>query len=147
MHSSANVGIAVAIEDHGLVVPVIQDVQKLTVAQIAEIRQKLVKKAKERRLAPDEMAGGTFTLSNLGMYGVEQFTAVINPPETGILAVGAITEEPRAIQGQVAIRPVMRVTLGVDHRVVDGALAAQFLQCFKTLLEQPRQLTPTEKWT
>jgi pyruvate dehydrogenase E2 component (dihydrolipoamide acetyltransferase) len=145
MHSSANVGVAVAIEDQGLVVPVIQDVQELTVAQIAEIRQKLVRKAKERRLAPDEMAGGTFTLSNLGMYGVEQFTAVINPPETGILAVGAITEEPRAIRGQVAIRPVMRVTLGVDHRVVDGALAAQFLQRFKTLVEQPRQLISTEK--
>jgi pyruvate dehydrogenase E2 component (dihydrolipoamide acetyltransferase) len=91
------------------------------------------------------MAGGTFTLSNLGMYGAEQFTAVINPPETGILAVGAITEEPRAIRGQVAIRPVMRVTLGVDHRVVDGALAAQFLQRFKTLVEQPRQLVSTEK--
>jgi pyruvate dehydrogenase E2 component (dihydrolipoamide acetyltransferase) len=141
MYTSANVGIAVVIEDHGLVVPVIQDVQRLTLVQIAGIRQELVKKAKERRLVPDEMAGGTFTLSNLGMYGVEQFTAIINPPETGILAAGVIMEEPRAIQGRVAIRPVMRVTLGVDHRVVDGALAAQFLQCFKTLLEQPRRLT------
>jgi pyruvate dehydrogenase E2 component (dihydrolipoamide acetyltransferase) len=147
MHSSTNVGIAVAVEDHGLVVPVVHDVQRLTLAQIAGMREELVNKAKERRLVPDEMAKGTFTLSNLGMYGVEQFTAIINPPETGILAVGAIVEEPRAIQGHVAIRPVMRVTLGVDHRVVDGALAAQFLQCFKTLLEQPSRLTVVDQPT
>jgi pyruvate dehydrogenase E2 component (dihydrolipoamide acetyltransferase) len=145
LHASANVGIAVALEDDGLVVPVIRDVQRLTLKHIADVRQALVKRARERRLLPDEMTGGTFTLSNLGMYGVEHFTAIINPPETGILAVGAITEEPRVLQGRILIRSVMRVTLGVDHRVVDGALAGQFLQRFKALLEKPSELLKGEE--
>lgn len=144
LHSAVNVGLAVATDDNALVVPVIRDVQRLRLRQIAEARSALVKKAREKRLLPEEMAGGTFTLSNLGMYGVEQFTAIINPPETGIMAVGAITEEPRVIQGGIFVRPVMRVTLGVDHRVVDGALGGQFLKRFKALLEQPRELTDAE---
>jgi len=145
LHASANVGIAVVLEDDGLVVPVIRDVQRLTLKHIADVRQALVKRARERRLLPDEMTGGTFTLSNLGMYGVEHFTAIINPPETGILAVGAITDEPRVLQGRIRIRSVMRVTLGVDHRVVDGALAGRFLQRFQALLEKPSQLIKGEK--
>jgi pyruvate dehydrogenase E2 component (dihydrolipoamide acetyltransferase) len=145
LHASANIGLAVALEDDGLVVPVIRDVQALTLGQISDARQVLVKKARERRLLPDEMTGGTFTLSNLGMYGVEQFTAIINPPETGILAIGAITDEPRVMRGGIFIRPVMHVTLGVDHRIVDGAIAGRFLQRFKALMEQPSQLTDREK--
>jgi pyruvate dehydrogenase E2 component (dihydrolipoamide acetyltransferase) len=145
LHASANIGLAVALEDDGLVVPVIRDVQALTLGQISDARQVLVKKARERRLLPDEMTGGTFTLSNLGMYGVEQFTAIINPPETGILAIGAITDEPRVVRGGIFIRPVMHVTLGVDHRIVDGAIAGRFLQRFKALMEQPSQLTDREK--
>jgi pyruvate dehydrogenase E2 component (dihydrolipoamide acetyltransferase) len=145
LHASANIGLAVALEDDGLVVPVIRDVQALTLGQISDARQALVKKARERRLLPDDMTGGTFTLSNLGTYGVEQFTAIINPPEAGILAVGAITDMPRVVRGGIFIRPVMRVTLGVDHRIVDGAIAGRFLQRFKALMEQPLQLTDREK--
>jgi len=139
-HPFVHVGLAVATDDHALLVPVIRDVQRLNLRGIAEVRLTLVKKARGKRLLPDEMTGGTFTLSNLGMYGVEQFTAIINPPETGILAVGAITEEPRVFQGSILARPVMRVTLGVDHRIVDGALGAQFLRRFKDLLEHPNHL-------
>jgi len=145
LHPSANIGLAVALEGDGLVVPVIRDVQALTLGQISDARQALVKKARERRLLPDEMTGGTFTLSNLGMYGVEQFTAIINPPETGILTIGAIADEPRVVRGVIFIRPVMRVTLGVDHRIVDGAIAGRFLQRFKALMEQPLQLCDREK--
>jgi pyruvate dehydrogenase E2 component (dihydrolipoamide acetyltransferase) len=145
LHASANVGIAVALEDEGLVVPIIRDVQRLTLRHIAKVRQALVKKARERQLLPDDMTGGTFTLSNLGMYGVEHFTAIINPPETGILAVGSITDEPRVLEGRIVIRPVMRVTLGVDHRVVDGVLAGRFLQRFKGLLEESSQLVRGEE--
>ena len=145
LHSSVNIGFAVSAEDGTLVVPVLRGVERLSLAEIANTRRLLVQKAANRRLAPEEMLGSTFTISNLGMYGVEQFTAIINPPETGILAVGAITEEPRVIQGSVAVRPTMRVTLGVDHRVVDGAQAAQFLRRFKILLEQPRLLAASKE--
>jgi pyruvate dehydrogenase E2 component (dihydrolipoamide acetyltransferase) len=145
LHSSVNIGFAVSAEDGTLVVPVLHGVERLSLAEIANTRRQLVQKATKRRLTPDEMLGSTFTISNLGMYGVEQFTAIINPPETGILAVGAITEEPRVIQGCLFVRPTMRVTLGVDHRVVDGAQAAQFVHRFKTLLEQPQLLTASKE--
>jgi pyruvate dehydrogenase E2 component (dihydrolipoamide acetyltransferase) len=145
LHSSVNIGFAVSAKDGTLVVPVLRGVERLSLAEIANTRGLLVQKATNRRLTPDDMLGSTFTISNLGMYGVEQFTAIINPPETGILAVGAITEEPRVIQGGLFVRPTMRVTLGVDHRVVDGAQAAQFLCRFKTLLEQPRLLTASKE--
>jgi len=145
LHSSVNIGFAVSAEDGTLVVPVLRGVERLSLAEIANTRRLLVQKATNRRLSPDEMLGSTFTISNLGMYGVEQFTAIINPPETGILAVGAITEEPQVIQGGLVVRPTMRVTLGVDHRVVDGAQAAQFVHRFKTLLEQPQLLTASKE--
>lgn len=145
LHSSVNIGFAVSSEDGTLVVPVLRGVEGMSLAEIANTRRSLVQKAADRRLAPDEMLGSTFTISNLGIYGVEQFTAIINPPEMGILAVGAITEELRIIQGGLFVRPMMRVTLGVDHRVVDGAQAAQFLRRFKTLLEQPQPLTGSKE--
>jgi len=145
LHSSVHIGFAVAAEDGTLVVPVLRGVEGMSLSELAKVRRAIVEKATHRRLSAEEMAGGTFTISNLGMYGVEQFTAIINPPETGILAIGAITEEPRVIQGGLFVRPVMRVTLGVDHRVVDGALAAQFLRRCKTLLEQPQLLTASKE--
>jgi pyruvate dehydrogenase E2 component (dihydrolipoamide acetyltransferase) len=140
LHSSVDIGIAVAVDDGALVVPVVRAVERKTLDQIAAERRALVARARARQLTPDEMAGGTFTLSNLGMYGVEQFTAIINPPQTGILAVGAITDELRAVNDAVVALPVVRLTLGVDHRVVDGALAAKFLRRIKELLEQAAQL-------
>jgi pyruvate dehydrogenase E2 component (dihydrolipoamide acetyltransferase) len=145
LHSSVNIGFAVSAQDGTLMVPVLRGVEGMSLAEIANTRQLLVQKAAQRRITPDEMLGSTFTVSNLGMYGVEQFTSIINPPETGVLAVGAITEEPRIIQGGLFVRPMMRVTLGVDHRVVDGAQAAQFLRRFKTLLEQPQSLTASKE--
>jgi pyruvate dehydrogenase E2 component (dihydrolipoamide acetyltransferase) len=145
LHPSANIGFAVSAEDGTLVVPVLRGVEALSLVEIAKARRALVEKATHRRITPGEMVGGTFTISNLGTYGVEQFTAIINPPETGILALGAISEEPRVINGGLYVRPMMRVTLGVDHRVVDGAQAAQFLRRFKTLLEQPKLLTVSTK--
>jgi pyruvate dehydrogenase E2 component (dihydrolipoamide acetyltransferase) len=143
MHSSVNIGIAVAVDDAALVVPVVRAVERKTLDQIAAERRALVARALARQLTPDEMAGGTFTLSNLGMYGVEQFTAIINPPQAGILCVGAIADELRTVNGVVAPVPVVRLTLGVDHRVVDGALAAKFLCRIKGLLEQAAQLQTT----
>jgi pyruvate dehydrogenase E2 component (dihydrolipoamide acetyltransferase) len=145
LHSSAHIGFAVAAEDGTLVVPVLRNVEAMSLVEVAKVRRALVEKALHRRLSPDEMMGSTFTISNLGTYGVEQFTAIINPPETGILAVGAITEEPRVINGGLFVRPVMRVTLGVDHAVVDGALAAQFLRRFKQLLEGPQLSAATKE--
>ena len=136
-NDSAHIGVAVAAGDDALLVPVIREAEKKTPEQIAAEAHALAEKARAGRLTPDEMTGGTFTLSNLGMYGVEQFTAIINPPETGILAAGAVCDEPRAVNGAVVIRPVCRVTLAVDHRVVDGALAARFLARFKRLMECP----------
>ena len=145
LHSSVNVGFAVAPDDHSLVVPVIRDVQNRDLDQIATVRRRLVGKALKNELSLDELTGGTFTLSNLGMLGVEEFTAIINPPETAILAIGAIVQEPSVVNGGLFIRSAMRVTLGVDHRVVDGALAARFLQRFRNLLEEPRQLIQSKE--
>jgi len=140
LHPHIHIGVAVAAGDDTLLVPVIRHVDKLALREIAAASQTLIEKARQRKLTPDEMSGATFTLSNLGMFGVEQFTAIINPPEAGILAVGVIVEEPRVIDGAVVIRPMMRVTLGVDHRLVDGALAARFLERLKALLEDPEHL-------
>lgn len=135
LHPTVNIGFAVAVSDDALVVPVLRNADRLSLDAISSQRRALVDKAIKRQLTLDEMSGGTFTISNLGMYGVEQFTAIINPPESGILAIGAIAEEPCVVNGVIAIRSVMRVTLAVDHRVIDGALAAKFLQRLKALLE------------
>lgn len=143
-HESVDIGIAVAVDDETLVVPVLRSVQRKALDQIATERRTLVAKARARQLTPNEVTGGTFTLSNLGMYGVEQFTAIINPPQTGILAVGAIKDEPRVVKDAVVPVAVVRLTLGVDHRLVDGALAAKFLSRLKGLLEQAGQLQTLE---
>ena len=133
---TADVGLAVA-TDQGLVVPVIRSAERRTLAELAAARADLVGRARERKLGPADMDGGTFTISNLGMFGVEQFIAVLNPPQAAILAVGAAEERPVALDGEVVVRPMMTVTLTVDHRAVDGAPAAEFLQTVKALLEDP----------
>jgi pyruvate dehydrogenase E2 component (dihydrolipoamide acetyltransferase) len=135
-HSHVNVGIAVA-TDRGLIVPVVRDADTKSVGQIAREARDLADRARGGKLQPPDYSGGTFTVSNLGMFGVESFTAVINPPEAAILAVGAVAREPAEHQGQVALRERMRLTLSVDHRVLDGALGARYLQVLKKLLEQP----------
>lgn len=136
VHRRVNIGIAVASES-GLVVPVIDDVDQKTVTQVSTETKTLVTLANERRLSPSQMSGGTFTISNLGMYGVEDFTAIINPPEGAILAVGGIKREPTIIDEQVVARHRMRYTISADHRIIDGALAAQFLQTLTRLIENP----------
>src|SRR5437763_668315 len=117
---TANIGIAVA-APQGLVVPVIQSVERLSLAEVGVARAAVVGRARENKLTAQDLEGGTFTISNLGMYGIEQFVAVLNPPQAAILAVGATVDTPVARSGAVVIRPVMAMTLTVDHRAVDGA--------------------------
>ncbi len=136
VHDRINVGVAVAAES-GLIVPVIRDADTKTVTQLGAESKKLVALAAERKLTPAQTSGGTFTISNLGMYGVEHFTAIINPPESAILAVGATTREPAVVGDTLEPRYRLRYTLSVDHRVIDGALAARFLQTLTNLIEHP----------
>ncbi len=136
LHPSANIGIAVA-TDRGLLVPVIPRCEALTVAGIAAARADLVARARDGKLQAADLEGGTFTISNLGMYGVEQFVAVLNPPQAAILAVGAIEDRPVARDGEVVARPTMTLTLTCDHRTIDGATAADFLRTVKEFLEEP----------
>ncbi|WP_406613234.1 dihydrolipoamide acetyltransferase family protein [Candidatus Caldatribacterium sp.] len=135
-HENVNVGVAVALED-GLIVPVIKEVQKKSIAQITVELHELVERAKSGKLTPEDISGGTFTISNLGMFGVDAFTAIINPPESAILACGAIKKRPVFDGKEIVPLAVMELTLSCDHRIVDGALAAQFMQFLKTLLEEP----------
>ncbi|HSG17834.1 MAG TPA: 2-oxo acid dehydrogenase subunit E2, partial [Anaerolineae bacterium] len=132
-----NIGVAVALED-GLIVPVVRNAAKKGVAEIAAEVKDLATRAREGGLAPAEVRDGTFTISNLGPFGVERFTAIINPPQAAILAVGATRPQvvPDA-DGQVVVRPIMHVTLAADHRVVDGAVAAHFVADLKSALETP----------
>ena len=136
IHPSANVGIAVA-APQGLIVPVIRSAERLSIAEIARARADLVQRTRDNKLKAGDLEGGTFTISNLGMFGVEQFVAVLNPPQAAILAVGATVDGPVAVDGEVAVRPMMTVTLTVDHRAVDGAPAADFLRSVKGFLEDP----------
>ncbi len=131
-----NVGIAVA-TDRGLIVPVVRDADGKSVGQLAREIRDLAGRAREGKLQPADYSGGTFSISNLGMFGVEQFNAVINPPEAAILAVGAVAREPAEREGQVVLRDRMKLTMSIDHRALDGAAGARFLQALKTLLEQP----------
>jgi pyruvate dehydrogenase E2 component (dihydrolipoamide acetyltransferase) len=131
-----HIGMAVAI-DEGLITPVIRHADRKSLREIAAESRALVDRARARKLAPDEYTGSTFSVSNLGMFDIAEFTAVINPPEAGILAVGAITPTPVAEAGAVAIRRRMRVTMSCDHRVIDGATGARFLQTVRRMLEQP----------
>jgi len=131
-----NMGVAVAVEK-GLLVPNIKNAEMLSVAQIHDQVASLAQKAREGKLTPAEYSNGTFTITNLGMYEIDEFTPIINPPEVGILGVGAITDTPWAVDGKLEIRPIMTLSLTYDHRVVDGAPAAQFLQYIKKLLQNP----------
>jgi pyruvate dehydrogenase E2 component (dihydrolipoyllysine-residue acetyltransferase) len=135
-HRHVSIGIAVAIGD-GLIVPVIRDADRKTLTEIAREAHDLTARARERKLTPDELAGGTFTISNLGMYGIRQFTAVINPPQAAILAVGEATRQPVVHGDQVTIATTMALTLSIDHRAVDGATAARFLTRLRELIERP----------
>jgi pyruvate dehydrogenase E2 component (dihydrolipoyllysine-residue acetyltransferase) len=133
---TANVGIAVA-APQGLIVPVIRSVERLSLAEVGTARGDIVGRARENKLTAQDLADGTFTISNLGMYGIEQFVAVINPPQAAILAVGATLDTPVAIDGAVEVRPMMTMTLTVDHRAVDGAAGADFLRTVKQYVEEP----------
>jgi pyruvate dehydrogenase E2 component (dihydrolipoamide acetyltransferase) len=139
-HKRINLGVAVAIEG-GLVVPVVKDADRKSVSEIATESRELAGRAREGKLKLDEMSGGTFSISNLGMFGIEQFSAVINPPEAAILAVGAARDEVQVRDGEFVARKILRVTLSADHRAVDGAVGAAFLQQFTSLLEDPIRIT------
>ena len=137
--NEVHVSMAVAVEE-GLITPVIRHADQKTLREIAGESRDLAARARERRLKPEEYTGGTFTVSNLGMLDIEEFTAIINPPETGILAVGRMAEKPVAHEGAVTIRRRMRLTMSCDHRVIDGATGAQFLKTLKGMLENPLAL-------
>ena len=145
-YKRAHVGIAVA-TDRGLVVPVLRDADHKPLGQLAREARELIEKARSGKLTPDDYNGGTFTISNLGMYDVEHFAAIINPPQAAILAVGAAIPEVLPWNGQPAVRRTMRMTLSVDHRALDGASGAKFLKAIKELLEAPSRLViQTESW-
>ncbi|MFL6251612.1 MAG: dihydrolipoamide acetyltransferase family protein [Actinomycetes bacterium] len=140
LHRRVHVGIAVAVEG-GLVVPVIRDADRKTLTQVAREAKELAGKARAGKLGAGEVGGGTFTVSNLGMFGTDRFTAVINPPEAAILAVGAAVAEPVATEdGGVEVHRRMRLTLSIDHRALDGATGARFLAQLKAVLEQPLRI-------
>ncbi len=134
-----HIGVAVALED-GLITPVIRNCESKSLSQISREALELVSRARERKLKPEEYTGGTFTISNLGMFDVENFTAIINPPEGAVLAVSSILERPVVESGEIVVGQRMRVTLSCDHRVVDGAVGAKFLQDVKKFLENPLTL-------
>ena len=137
--SSVNIGVAVALED-GLIVPVIKDAQNKGISALGQETRELAGRARKGGLKPEEYSGGTFSVSNLGMYEIEQFQAIINPPEAAILAVGAIRDTPIVENGQIVAGKQMHLTISVDHRLVDGATAAQFLRRVKQLLQKPLSL-------
>ena len=139
LYQEIHIGFAVAVEE-GLIVPVLRHADRKGLSEIAAETVLLAQKARERKLAPEEYTGSTFSISNLGMFGIEEFTAVINPPEAAILAIGAIQPTPVVKDGQVVVERRMRVTLSCDHRVVDGATGAAFLETFTQLLEEPARL-------
>ena len=138
-HRRIHVGVAVA-TDAGLIVPVIRDADRKTVREIAAETRSLAERAHAGSLTPPEFSGGTFTISNLGMYAVDHFTAIINPPEAAILAVGAATPTPVVWDGEVVVHSVLKLTMSVDHRVVDGAPAAAFLREVKENLQEPLRI-------
>ncbi len=136
LYPTANIGIAVAVPN-GLVVPVIPGCERKSIAEIATARAEIVRRARDGKLQQADLDGGTFTISNLGMYGIERFIAVLNPPQAAILAVGSIEDKVVPVDGRPAVRPRMELTLTCDHRAVDGATAAEFLRDVKTFLEEP----------
>jgi pyruvate dehydrogenase E2 component (dihydrolipoamide acetyltransferase) len=134
-----HVGMAVAVED-GLITPVIFDADQKGLAEISAEARELAGRARERKLKPEEYTGATFSISNLGMFGIDQFTAIINPPEAGILAIGAADDKPVVQDGELVIRKRLRITMSCDHRVIDGATGAKFLQTLRRLIENPLML-------
>ena len=138
-HNYANVGIAVD-TPNGLVVPVVKEADVMSLPEIAAASKELIAKARDGRLQPDDMSGGTFTISNLGMLGIDSFTAILNPPETCILAVGRMSDKVVAEKGQIVIRPMMNLCLTYDHQIIDGADAARFLKTIRDLIENPAWL-------
>ena len=138
-HHRVNVGVAVAV-DAGLVVPVLHDTDKATLSEISTRTRELAGKARDGKLKPQEMSGGTFSVSNLGMFGVDSFSAVINPPEAAILAVGAMRQEAVVVDGEVAVRNRISLELSVDHRAVDGAVGAAYLKDLAEILEEPMRI-------
>ncbi len=135
-YDHADIGVAVAIED-GLITPIVRSADQKSLSQIAGEVRDLADRARNRKLKPEEYMGATFSISNLGMFGIDEFTAVINPPEGAILAVGAMTPKPVVRENEVVVRQMMHVTMSCDHRVIDGATGAKFLQTFKKILENP----------
>jgi pyruvate dehydrogenase E2 component (dihydrolipoamide acetyltransferase) len=136
VYESADIAIAVA-TDGGLLTPVLRGVEKRSLSNIAASVRDLAERARSGKLRQEELEGGSFAITNLGMYGTEQFNAIINPPQSGILAVGAASERPVVRDGQLAVGNIMTVTLSADHRAVDGALAAQWLKAFQFRIENP----------
>jgi pyruvate dehydrogenase E2 component (dihydrolipoyllysine-residue acetyltransferase) len=134
--NEVHLGMAVAIED-GLITPVLRHADRRPLSEIDTVARELAQRARERRLKPEEYTGSTFSVSNLGMFDIDQFTAVINPPEAGIVAVGAIVPKPVVVDGQVTVRRRVRLTMSCDHRVIDGATGAAFLRTLKQMLENP----------
>lgn len=138
-YDAVHIGIAVAV-DEGLITPVIRNADRKGVTEISAEVKELAGRAREKKLKPEEYTGGTFSISNLGMFGIVEFTAIINPPEAAILAVGAVEEKVVVVKGEMVVRQRMRVTLSCDHRVIDGATGAQFLQTLKQNLEEPMMM-------
>ena len=138
-YNYVNIGIAVAVEE-GLLVPVVRSADLKSLSQIAVEVKEFAQKAKDKKLQPQDWEGNTFTISNLGMFGIDDFTAIINPPDACILAVGAIQQVPVVKDGQIKIGNVMKVTMSCDHRVVDGATGSAFLQTLKGMLEEPLRM-------
>jgi len=138
-HHRVHLGMAVAVED-GLITPIIADADRKRISEIARDSRELAKRARERKLAPEEYTGATATVSNLGMFGIDEFTAIINPPEVAIFAIGAVGEVPVVIDGGVAVRTRVRITMSCDHRAVDGATGARFMQTLRRLIENPLML-------
>jgi pyruvate dehydrogenase E2 component (dihydrolipoamide acetyltransferase) len=138
-HHRVHIGVAVAVED-GLITPIVRDADVKRVREIAVEVRELAGRAREKKLKPEEYTGATFSISNLGMFGIVEFTALINPPEAAILAIGAVEEKVVAENGEMVVRPRMRLTMSCDHRVVDGAMGAKFLQTVRELIEDPMMM-------
>jgi len=135
-YNAVHLGVAVAIDD-GLITPIVRNAHAKGIAHIGGEVRELAGRARDKKLQPDEYTGATFSVSNLGMFGIHEFTAIINPPEAGILAVGGVEETPVVVDGQVVVRPRMRITMSCDHRVIDGAQGSRYLQTLKRMLEEP----------
>jgi pyruvate dehydrogenase E2 component (dihydrolipoamide acetyltransferase) len=138
-HNRVHLGMAVATND-GLIVPVVFDADQKTMSEISQEAKAIAKKARERKLQPAEYTGSTFSVSNLGMFGIDQFTAIINPPEVGILAIGAAEDKVEVVNGEFVVKKKLRVTMSCDHRAVDGAVGAEFLRTLRRMIENPLML-------